>query len=228
MINLPKQLTTVTWFSKVLAIVLFISFPFIGFLLGMQYQSLLDTSKISPLPPSISAPPIEESIACAMDLKTCPDGSFVGRTPPRCEFEPCPTESNGVGGYFQGKSSYYSDYETKGKFALYPPMECRYISDTANGDIIKQHLECKFADSVVQIYPEANGRGAIVDRKDKVKLADTTWDRTYFDRQGDSIKVSYGAEIEEAYQLIEVVYDPYNTQAEEQVEIIIATFEPMQ
>ena len=228
MINLPKQLTTVTPFSKVLAIVLFILFPFIGFLSGMQYQSLLGTSEISPMPPSIFPPPIEESIACPMDLKTCSDGSFVGRTPPRCEFRPCPTESNGEGGYFQGKSSYYPDDETKGKFALYPPVECGYISDDAVGNRIKQHLECKFADSVVQIYPEASGRGAIVDRKDNVKLANTTWDRTYFDQQGDSIKVSYGAEIEQAYQLIEVVYEPYNTQAEQQVEKVIATFEPIQ
>jgi hypothetical protein len=29
-------------------------------------------------------------IACTMDAKACPDGSYVGRVGPRCEFSPCP------------------------------------------------------------------------------------------------------------------------------------------
>lgn len=37
-------------------------------------------------------PPVP--VACTMEAKQCPDGSYVGRTGPRCEFEPCPS-SNG-------------------------------------------------------------------------------------------------------------------------------------
>lgn len=29
-------------------------------------------------------------VACTMDAKLCPDGSFVGRVAPNCEFSPCP------------------------------------------------------------------------------------------------------------------------------------------
>jgi len=29
-------------------------------------------------------------VACTMEAKTCPDGSSVGRTGPKCEFSPCP------------------------------------------------------------------------------------------------------------------------------------------
>jgi len=29
-------------------------------------------------------------VACTMEAKICPDGSSVGRTPPNCEFAPCP------------------------------------------------------------------------------------------------------------------------------------------
>lgn len=29
-------------------------------------------------------------VACTMDAKECPDGSFVGRIPPKCDFAPCP------------------------------------------------------------------------------------------------------------------------------------------
>ena len=32
----------------------------------------------------------EEPIACTMEAKQCPDGSYVGRVPPECEFAPCP------------------------------------------------------------------------------------------------------------------------------------------
>lgn len=40
--GLPKSLTTVTTFSKILAATLFISFPLIGFYFGMAYQKNID------------------------------------------------------------------------------------------------------------------------------------------------------------------------------------------
>lgn len=39
---LPKELTTVTSFSKLMAAILFIILPFIGFLLGVRYQQHVD------------------------------------------------------------------------------------------------------------------------------------------------------------------------------------------
>tara|TARA_B100000508_G_scaffold31981_1_gene24596 strand:- start:34622 stop:35248 length:627 start_codon:yes stop_codon:yes gene_type:complete len=33
---------------------------------------------------------IAEPVACTQEAKMCPDGSFVGRTGPNCEFEACP------------------------------------------------------------------------------------------------------------------------------------------
>jgi len=40
--------------------------------------------------PNAEPPLPEESVACTMDAKICPDGSAVGRIGPRCEFAPCP------------------------------------------------------------------------------------------------------------------------------------------
>jgi hypothetical protein len=41
-----------------------------------------------------AAPPSSDSgtagTVCTMDAKQCPDGSWVGRVPPSCEFAPCP------------------------------------------------------------------------------------------------------------------------------------------
>lgn len=34
-----------------------------------------------------------EFIACTADAKVCPDGSYVGREGPNCEFAPCPNET---------------------------------------------------------------------------------------------------------------------------------------
>lgn len=42
-------------------------------------------------PPTTSVP---DQRACTMEAKICPDGSAVGRSGPKCEFEACPTPTN--------------------------------------------------------------------------------------------------------------------------------------
>ena len=74
---------TVTPLSKAIALVMFITFPFIGFYLGMQYQKELDR-------PFINDIYKKEEVACTLEAKICPDGSSVGRTGPNCEFKKCP------------------------------------------------------------------------------------------------------------------------------------------
>ncbi len=36
-------------------------------------------------------PSAPQPVACTMEAKMCPDGSYVGRSGPKCEFDPCPT-----------------------------------------------------------------------------------------------------------------------------------------
>jgi hypothetical protein len=53
-----------------------------------------------PLPERPVPPPTTQAgespepnlVACTMDAKQCPDGSFVGRIPPNCAFQLCPSE----------------------------------------------------------------------------------------------------------------------------------------
>jgi len=85
-VKLSKKYNTVTTLSKTIALILFISLPFIGFYLGMQYQKGLD----QPLVNSVLSKP--ETKACTMEAKLCPDGSYVGRVGPNCEFAKCPTK----------------------------------------------------------------------------------------------------------------------------------------
>ncbi len=39
----------------------------------------------------ISTPPSSQGVACTDEAKQCPDGSYVGRTGPQCQFSECPT-----------------------------------------------------------------------------------------------------------------------------------------
>lgn len=36
----------------------------------------------------------DETTVCTMDAKLCPDGSYVGRQGPNCEFVECPTSTS--------------------------------------------------------------------------------------------------------------------------------------
>lgn len=38
----------------------------------------------------------DDGVACTMDAKQCPDGSYVGRIAPDCAFAPCPTSNQEV------------------------------------------------------------------------------------------------------------------------------------
>ena len=44
--TLPKWATTVTSFSKILAMIIFITFPIVGFISGMKYQQIINQPKI--------------------------------------------------------------------------------------------------------------------------------------------------------------------------------------
>jgi len=41
--------------------------------------------------PELYPPYKGNNTICTMDAMECPDGSFVGRGGPKCEFAPCPT-----------------------------------------------------------------------------------------------------------------------------------------
>ena len=88
--QLPKEFTTVTTMTKILALVLFVTFPLFGFLLEMNYQLLLDKTKYHTTMPT--TPPAK--VGCTADAKACPDGTYVGRVLPSCDFEMCPVYPN--------------------------------------------------------------------------------------------------------------------------------------
>ena len=73
------EFNRVTWYSILLAIILFLGVFTGGIYFGTRYTEI---EKLLPK---------NEGIACTTEAKLCPDGSAVGRTGPNCEFAECPT-----------------------------------------------------------------------------------------------------------------------------------------
>jgi hypothetical protein len=49
---------------------------------------LVGCAPADPVPPAV----IHKNVACTMEAKGCPDGSYVGRDPAQgCAFKPCPS-----------------------------------------------------------------------------------------------------------------------------------------
>jgi hypothetical protein len=86
---LSKKYTTVTPFSKIVALIVFTLLPIAAFFFGMSYQRMIDGTQ-----PVLDLPLVpKEQKACTMEAKLCPDGTAVGRSGPNCEFAACPTTS---------------------------------------------------------------------------------------------------------------------------------------
>lgn len=70
-----------------------------------------------------TSPHSTEPVFCTADAKMCPDGSYVGRTGPRCEFAACPGASN-------ESLKTYTDAETGATFEYPETLSTTYISTT--------------------------------------------------------------------------------------------------
>lgn len=64
-----------------------IVFAIVGFLIVVlvSYMAAADDRELAPT----------RQVECTMEAKLCPDGSYVGRSGPLCQFEACPE----VGGF---------------------------------------------------------------------------------------------------------------------------------
>ncbi|MEI6426681.1 MAG: hypothetical protein WCO66_05045 [Candidatus Absconditabacteria bacterium] len=69
------------------------NFLLISALLSTAFLAGCGTTAVQPEAKTTGQAP--QATACTMDAKACPDGSYVGRTGPNCEFAPCPTTNTG-------------------------------------------------------------------------------------------------------------------------------------
>lgn len=61
------------------------------FVFGMGKKA---EAPVSGIQPEMPVPIDNNQVVCTMEAKLCPDGSYVGRTGPKCEFTPCPEDKN--------------------------------------------------------------------------------------------------------------------------------------
>jgi hypothetical protein len=91
---LPTSLTTVTPFSRLLALALFIILPITAFYFGTSYgKSLTPKAQSTALCPKLTpeASTCMNKSTCSDEAKECPDGSYVFREQPNCNFAACPS-----------------------------------------------------------------------------------------------------------------------------------------
>ncbi len=91
---LPKSLTTVTTFSKTLAMILFILLPFVGFYLGIQYQKMT-----TPQTPAVIRSAVAPTPTCNHLGTVCAPDSHPNRgvcAPKVVCFDPSPATGQGV------------------------------------------------------------------------------------------------------------------------------------
>jgi hypothetical protein len=77
----------------IILIILFSVLTFFSFL-DSSNSKPNDNNSLNPTNPNHSNPNPNLPVACTMDAKMCPDGSYVGRSGPNCEFTPCPELSS--------------------------------------------------------------------------------------------------------------------------------------
>lgn len=86
--------------NSTIVAVLVVLFLILG---GWYYWSMNGGPAMPGFTPVATTPTEEEGVICTMDAMQCPDGSWVGRTGPNCQFV-CPTTApaTSVQGSVQG------------------------------------------------------------------------------------------------------------------------------
>jgi hypothetical protein len=85
----------------------------------------------------------KEPAVCTMEAKLCPDGSYVGRTGPKCEFAPCP---EGGGQVVGGDKDEHGCIGSAGYSWCGPKNKCLRIWEEACYASAEQEIQYRLAE----------------------------------------------------------------------------------
>ncbi len=90
--EIPAHTQTANIFKSKILIGFVLISTLISFLIGgiMLGKNNLSSEEISSPTPTLTPEP--DKTVCTQEAKLCPDGSYVGRSGPKCEFAACPTQ----------------------------------------------------------------------------------------------------------------------------------------
>jgi hypothetical protein len=109
----------------------------------------------------------QEQVICTQDAKLCPDGSYVGRQGPKCEFKPCPKTKDETAGW-----KTYTNTKYGFEIRLNPNWKEKYYINNAN--LIKnvanagETTDYKNANEI-NIYEQNSGLGISIGIKELPK-----------------------------------------------------------
>ena len=90
--RLPKHEYHPFYMYKNLTLFTLLSLMILLVVLSIGYLTLVSKVNHEKVPPQ--NPSQSSQVVCTQDAKQCPDGSYVNRTAPNCEFASCPTSTH--------------------------------------------------------------------------------------------------------------------------------------
>lgn len=101
---------------------------------------------------------------CTQEAKKCPDGSWVSRTGPKCEFAPCPAPTINLKSYKNTKYGFELSYPAKGIIQNgtdFSEGECgNVIKETGNNILVDNLFKIQVVDWTKTIDDYLVGKGA--------------------------------------------------------------------
>ncbi len=85
----------------------------------------------------------QDTVACTMDVKQCPNGSWVAREPPDCQFAPCPGGDRTSPGQFSCTGKWYCREMASCAEAMFFLKECGLTRLDGDKDGVPCEMICR-------------------------------------------------------------------------------------
>lgn len=153
-------------------------------------QAVVDDSSVS----------ATTDVVCTQDAKQCPDGSFVGRTGPKCEFSKCPFATTTGVQKIKATLETRKENREEEREELREKMEARLASSSANRIEKKEMIKNKIEDRLASSSERREERREEVKDRIEAKMASTSAYR--LEKKFEKIAKNYLKEVVRLEQIL--------------------------